>query len=158
MLLLNSDHEERSTIKTKRWSKSKHCSTFWFAGIFWACTFQTLVLVFLSSLRQSFCHLEYNTITSHYGEMRQYLVSHAVFWNDELTVCVSCGGLGPTRGPWSHSTRPSAVESGIWQRRLSRSSVSIISRTPLRSSKRCRALKLPMKGEVGDWQSNTPLE
>lgn len=63
-----------------------------------------------------------------------------------------------TRWPWSHSTRLSAVESGIWQRRLSLSSVSINSRTLLRSSKRWSARRLPMKGEVGDWQSNNPLE
>lgn len=63
-----------------------------------------------------------------------------------------------TRCPWIHPPRLSAVESGIWQRRLSLSSVSITSRTLRSSSKRWRALRLPMKGEVGDWQSNMPLE
>lgn len=63
-----------------------------------------------------------------------------------------------TRWPWIQSPRLSTVESGIWQRRLSLSSVSITSRTLLSSSRRWRALRLPMKGEVGDWQSNMPLE
>ena len=52
----------------------------------------------------------------------------------------------------------SAVESGIWHLKPSFSSASIISSNPRRSSTRCRARKLPMNGEVGDWQSKIPLE
>lgn len=60
--------------------------------------------------------------------------------------------------PCSHSASPSAVESGIWQRRLSRSSLSISSSAALRSSSRWSTRKPPRKGDVGDWQSNNPLE
>lgn len=81
------------------------------------------------------------------------LVCHAAYIS--LPFC-TCEPL--TRWPWSHSARLSAVESGIWQRRLSLSSVSINSRTLRRSSKRWSARRLPMKGEVGDWQSNIPFE
>lgn len=98
-------------------------------------------------------------LLKHLSEIQQRLkrwVWTPVMWNDLHFSHFTCEGL--TRWPWSHSTRLSAVESGIWQRRLSLSSVSIISRTLLRSSKRWSALKLPMKGEVGDWQSNMPFE
>lgn len=54
--------------------------------------------------------------------------------------------------------RASAVESGTWQRSPSLSSASIISSKPRRSSTRCSARRLPMNGEVGDWQSKMPLE
>ncbi|TNN61284.1 hypothetical protein EYF80_028487 [Liparis tanakae] len=60
--------------------------------------------------------------------------------------------------PCSHSTSPSAVESGIWQRRLSLSSMSMSSSTPRRSSSRCSTRRPPRNGEVGDWQSYSPLE
>lgn len=63
-----------------------------------------------------------------------------------------------TRRPWSHSAKLSAVVSDTWQRRLSRSSASISSSAPRRSSRRCKARRLLRKGEVGDWQSNRPLE
>lgn len=59
---------------------------------------------------------------------------------------------------WSHSMRASAVESGTWQRSPSLSSASIISSSPRKSSTRCSARRLPMNGEVGDWQSKMPLE
>lgn len=64
----------------------------------------------------------------------------------------------PTIWFWSHSISTSAVESGIWHLNPSFSSVSIISNNPRRSSTRCRARKLPINGEVGDWQSKIPLE
>lgn len=81
------------------------------------------------------------------------------FWNKQQRWKAQRKNMQkPTIWLCSHSISVSAVESGIWHLSPSFSSVSIISKSPRRSSTRCRARKLPMNGEVGDWQSKIPLE